>query len=118
MFGERRQAGLAAHHHQEEEAMTAYNAVRFRVKPGMDQAFVDKNRAMAGQQMPGLRKAALVKTGDRTYCFIGEWDSFDAIVRNRDQMIADLDGFRDMLEDLGGGLGVTDPVSGEAVLEI
>jgi len=29
-----------------------------------------------------------------------------------------LDSFRDMLEDLGGGLGVTDPVSGEAVLEI
>jgi hypothetical protein len=28
-------------------------------------------------------------------------------------MIAILDGLRDMLEDLGGGLGVTDPVSGE-----
>ena len=32
-------------------------------------------------------------------------------------MIAGLDRFRDMLEDLGGGLGVTDPVSGEVVLE-
>jgi hypothetical protein len=30
-------------------------------------------------------------------------------------MIATLDSFRDRLEDLGGGLGVTDPVSGEAV---
>jgi hypothetical protein len=26
--------------------------------------------------------------------------------------------FRDMLEDLGGGLGVTDPISGEAVVEL
>jgi len=26
------------------------------------------------------------------------------------------DGFRDTLEDLGGGLGVSDPVSGEVVL--
>jgi hypothetical protein len=32
-------------------------------------------------------------------------------------MIALLDGLRDMLEDLGGGLGVTDPVSGDAVLK-
>lgn len=33
-------------------------------------------------------------------------------------MIATLDTFRDTLEDLGGGLGVTDPVSGEVVLEL
>jgi hypothetical protein len=32
-------------------------------------------------------------------------------------MIASLDGVRHLLEDLGGGLGVTDPVSGEAVIE-
>jgi hypothetical protein len=33
-------------------------------------------------------------------------------------MIAMLDTFRDTLEDQGGGLGVTDPVSGEVVLEM
>ena len=33
-------------------------------------------------------------------------------------MIASLDSFRDELEDLGNGLGVTDPVSGSVVLEI
>jgi hypothetical protein len=33
-------------------------------------------------------------------------------------MIAMLDTFRDTLEDLGGGLGVTDPVSGEAGVEV
>ena len=30
----------------------------------------------------GSRKGALIKTGDRTYCFIGEWD-FDAFDRRR-----------------------------------
>ena len=39
----------------------------------------------------------------------------DAIVNTRDRMIATLDSFRDTLEDLGGGLGVTDPVSGPVV---
>ena len=34
------------------------------------------------------------------------------------QMIDLLDGMRDYLEDLGGGLGVTDPVSGEAVVTL
>jgi len=33
-------------------------------------------------------------------------------------MVALLDSFRDTLEDLGGGLGLTDPVSGETVLEL
>jgi hypothetical protein len=33
-------------------------------------------------------------------------------------MIALLDGFRDLLEDLGGGLGLTDPVSGESVAKL
>jgi hypothetical protein len=33
-------------------------------------------------------------------------------------MIGLLDSFRDDLEDLGGGLGVTDPVSGEVVLRL
>ena len=97
--------------------MTAYNVVRFRVKPGREKDFVDKHREMSDAAMTGLRKAALVKTGERSYCFIAEWRSFDAIVAARPQMIAVLDGMRDMLEDLGGGLGVTDPVSGEAVVE-
>jgi len=36
----------------------------------------------------------------------------------RPRMIATLDGFRDMLEDQGGELGVTDPVSGPVVLAL
>jgi hypothetical protein len=33
-------------------------------------------------------------------------------------MITILDSFRDTLEDLGGGLGVTDPVSGETIVDL
>ena len=33
-------------------------------------------------------------------------------------MVATLNTFRQLLEDLGGGLGVTDAVSGPAVLEL
>jgi hypothetical protein len=97
--------------------MTAYNVVRFRVKPGMEQEFIDRQKKSLSEDFPGSQSFAMIKTGDRTYCFVASWDSFDAIVAARPQMIASLDATRDLLEDLGGGLGVTDPVSGEAVLE-
>ena len=97
--------------------MTAYNVVRFRVKPGRDQEFIDLHRK-AKTNFKGWRNGALVKTGDQTYCFVGEWDSFNNIVAARPGMIGLLDSFRDMLEDLGNGLGVTDPISGQTVLQL
>ncbi len=97
--------------------MSAFNVVRFRVKPGQEERFVEEHRKIH-VDWPGFRRAVLVSTGERTYCFIGEWDNYDSIVVARPQMIGILDRFRDTLEDLGGGLGVTDPVSGEAVLDI
>ena len=97
--------------------MTAYNVVRFRVKPGRDQEFIDLHRK-AKTNFKGWRNGALVKTGDQTYCFVGEWDSFNNIVDARPGMLGMLDSFREMLEDLGSGLGVTDPVSGETVLQL
>ena len=97
--------------------MTAFNIVRFRVKPGREQDFIEAHRK-ADQSFKGFRRVALVKTGERSYCLVGEWESFDSIVAARTQMIALLDTLRDQLEDLGGGLGVTDPVSGEVVADL
>ena len=97
--------------------MTAYNVVRLRVKPGYDDQFIEEHQNM-DTNFPGMRRASLVKTGDSTYCFIGEWDDMDNIVNARDEMVTILDRFRHMLEDLGDDLGVTDPVSGEVVVDI
>jgi len=95
--------------------MTAFNVVRFRVKPGYEEQFVERHRDLR-ELMPGMRQMALMKTGDSTYCFVGEWRSMNDIAAARPRMIGILDGFRHMLEDLGAGLGVSDPVSGEAVV--
>src|SRR5262245_45195777 len=97
--------------------MTAFNVVRFRVKPGREADFVNLHRN-APVAFKGWRNGALVKTGDQTFCFVGEWDNFDSIIAARPGMIGMLDSFREMLEDLGNGLGVTDPVSGEAVVKL
>jgi antibiotic biosynthesis monooxygenase (ABM) superfamily enzyme len=97
--------------------MKAFNVVRFRVKPGEEERFLDAHR-QAKVDFAGYRGAAIIKTGERSYCLIGGWDDFDSLVAARPQMIAMLDTVRDTLEDLGGGLGVTDPVSGETVVEL
>ena len=97
--------------------MTAFNAVRFRVKPGRDQEFLDAHKKLQAN-WAGLRHANIIKTGDRTYCIIAEWADMDALAKARPEMIATLDSFRDTLEDLGGGLGITDPVSGPVVLAL
>ena len=97
--------------------MTAYNVVRFKVKPGREQEFLDVHRGLA-RDFPGLRRGGIIKTGDRAYCFVGEWDGMASIASARPVMIANLDRFRDTLEDLGNGLGLTDPVSGELVVDL
>jgi hypothetical protein len=97
--------------------MTAFNAVRFKVKPGREQEFLDAHKKV-DTDWPGLRHVNMINTGDRTYCIIAEWDDMDALAKARPNMLATLDSFRHTLEDLGGGLGVTDPVSGPVVLAL
>ena len=95
----------------------AFNAVRFKVKPGREQEFLDAH-ARVERNWPGLRHANMIQTGEGSYCIIGEWDDMEAMAAARPHMIATLDSFRDTLEDLGDGKGVTDPVSGAVVLQL
>ena len=98
--------------------VTAYNVVRMRVKPGRNEDYLEAHRAIGRDTFAGMKSVAIIQTGERDFCLIGEWDSMEAIVAARPTMIATLDRSREMLEDLGGELGVTDPVSGEVVLEM
>ena len=96
--------------------MTAYNVVRMRVKEGREQDFIDKNWQVDPKAMSGLEKISIVSTGGRNYCLIGEWRDAEAIAAAGPVMISALDTFRDTLEDLGTGTGVTEAMSGEAVI--
>lgn len=97
--------------------MTAFNIVRFRVQPGQQEHFIEAHRK-ARPNFKGFRGGVLVKTGEQTFCIIGEWASFKKLADARPEMISLLDTFRADLEDLGNGLGVTDPVSGEVVAKL
>jgi len=97
--------------------MTAFNIVRFRVKPGHEEHFIAAHRGRK-LGLRGFRGGALVKTGERGYCIVGEWTSLQRMIEARPKMIEILDTFRNDLEDLGAGLGVTDPVSGDVVVNL
>ena len=97
--------------------MAAINIVRFRVRPGSEQQFIEEHQRLR-PEFEGFLGGSLVRTGDNTFCMIGEWEDFESIVDARPLMISFLDNVRHMLEDLGGGLGVTDPVSGEVALRL
>jgi hypothetical protein len=97
--------------------LTAFNIVRFRVKPGCEEHFIAAHKD-ARANFKGFRGGALIKTGELTFCIVAEWTSFGKLAAARPQMIALLDSFRGDLEDLGNGLGVTDPVSGDVVLKL
>ncbi|MCZ4092603.1 antibiotic biosynthesis monooxygenase [Ensifer psoraleae] len=99
-----------------EGVITAYNVVRFRTKPGLEDEFEDWFCKLR-RDFEGLRKMALIKTGDRSYCSIGEWESYDHIIAARPKMISNLDKFRHSLEVQGESIDVTDAVSGEAIYE-
>lgn len=99
--------------------MAVMNVVHMRAKPGMEEEFV---RIHAQEfdlaAIPGARAFRLVRSGERSFIVVGEWDSREALVGARDAMIANLDRLRPILEDLGGGRGVTEPWSGEVVLHL
>lgn len=49
---------------------------------------------------------------------MGEWDSLDTLTAARPAMISNLDKLRPILEDLGGGRGLTKPWSGDVALKL
>lgn len=98
--------------------MPAFNIVRFRLKPNRETEFLNAHNGMTASNFKGFKSGHLIKTGDRGYCLIAEWNEYEDILAARLQMIEQLNSFRDCLEDLGNGLGVTDAVSGTSLLEM
>lgn len=98
--------------------MPAMNVVRFKVKPGREKQFLDHHRSSSRAGFAGFQGGSILQTGEQTFCLVGQWKDMQSLVDARPQMIRLLDGMRDLLEDLGGGTGVTDPVSGTVVLKL
>lgn len=98
--------------------MTAMNVVHMRVKPGKEDEFVAIHRKFDRTKVPGGQNFWVMKSGERSYVIVGEWDSLEALAAARPAMIENLDKLRPLLEDLGGGRGLTEPWSGDVVVHL
>lgn len=96
--------------------MTAMNVVHMRVKPGKEEEFLRIHREFDAGAMPGGRNFWVMKSGERSFVIVGEWDSMAALAAARPAMVSNLDRLRPILEDLGGGRGLTEPWSGEVAV--
>tara|TARA_A100001388_G_C28477891_1_gene360949 strand:- start:15 stop:335 length:321 start_codon:yes stop_codon:yes gene_type:complete len=91
------------------------NVVRFKLKPD----YVDKYfQVIEKTNFEGMTQRYIAKTGDYDYCFVGIWESAQAITAQRPAMIAHLNEVRGFMEELSSELGVTDPVSGDIVSKV
>lgn len=98
--------------------MAVMNVVHMRVKPGKEDDFLRIHRELSLEAMPGGRKFRVVRSGERSFIVVAEWDSMEALAAARPVMIQNLDRLRPLLEDLGGGRGLTEPWSGEIALSM
>ena len=88
------------------------NVVRYKLKPDCVDQYFEK---LAEFKSEGLDTQCVAKTGENDYCFVGLWESEDAIAAARPEMLAHLNEVRGFMEELSPDLGVTDPVSGPIV---
>ena len=96
--------------------MSGYNVVKFTVKDGMDEKFLDTQKQFSFES-EGFRNAHMIKTGDHDYCFIGEWESAKDSLNAEDKMVSMLNQFRDCLDNQGDGKGITDAIVGDVVID-
>lgn len=97
-----------------------YDRLQHRTFPRQarhDQAFLEAHAGIAAA-WPGLTRTHIIKIGAQTYCIIAEWPDMETLAAARPKMLATLARFRGALDDLGHGLGLTDPVAGPAVLRL
>ena len=77
------------------------NVVRFKLKPEC----VDQYLEVHGKFIcEGLSDRYIAQTGEDSYCFVGLWESKEALVSARPKMIAHLDEVKGSMKELSPDL--------------
>ena len=95
--------------------MKAFSVIRMQVKPDYEEEFLALTDNPGHGIEAGLRCAHLIRTGERSYCLIGQWDNVKACAEAGSALPPDMDRLRPMLEDLGDGTGTVAIVTGEII---
>ena len=96
-------------------AQNFMNVVRFKLKSDCVGKYFE---VIEKTNFEGMPQRYIAKTGNYNYCFVGIWESAEAIAAQRPAMISHLNEVRGFMEELSPKLGVTDPVSGNIVSKV
>jgi hypothetical protein len=91
--------------------MVAFNVVRARVRPEFEAEFLALNDNPGHEVARGLRCMSLVRTEEQhCYCFVGEWDSLDALAEAQPVLGQWLARMLPMLEETNESMAVAGKV--------
>ena len=91
------------------------NVIKYKIKDGSKDECLKKINEMSKYE--DLISSKYIESGANSYCFIGEWVSEGVYKAAYPKLIELLDTIRDFLKEISPELGVTDLVSGTAVIE-
>ena len=90
------------------------SAVRFVVKEGMNDPFMETSRKTVND---GMLNSYFIHTGGQSFMWVGVFESGQQLIDARPAMIGNLDTMRHLLEEISPELGITDPASGPVFYE-
>ena len=93
------------------------SSVRFQVKTGQENAFLEAVMKFDASQHPGCISHQVIDAGNGRFQSNVVWENEDAIAAARPNLIKFLDTMRPTLAEISPELGVTDPISGTIVKE-
>ena len=92
------------------------STVRFLVKDGCVDEFIKKHNEPGGIEQAGIGlNQYLIRSGDRSFTWIGMFESEAAIAEVSPHLVQQLDKIRDLLEEISPEIGISDPASGPVI---
>lgn len=91
------------------------SSVRFKVKDGNREAFIDALKGFNTNDYPGALSHQIIDIGDGRFQATVVWENQNALISARPDLIKYLDMWRHMLDKISPELGVTDPISGQII---
>ena len=88
------------------------SSVRFQVKDGQEEAFIEAVNKFDVSQYPGCLSHQVINAGNGRFQSYVVWENEAAIAAVRPDLIKFLDTMRPTLAEISPELGVTDPISG------
>ena len=91
------------------------SSVRFKVKDGNREAFIDALKGFNTNDYPGALSHQIIDIGDGRFQTTIVWESENSLVSARSDLIKFLDSGRHFLDEISPELGVTDAISGDII---